>query len=403
MTSALSEVLRSRPILIVDDQPAAVELLRDMLEDRGFTSIHTTTRSAEAMDLCARIDPDIVLLDVQMPRPSGIEVLAAIRGSPPPLARVPVLVLTSDVAGETRLQALSTGASDFLLKPINLGEAALRITNLLALRTLQRQLEAEKASLEVRVQERTNALQATVAQLTAVDAERRKLLISLVKAQEEERRRIASDVHDDPLQIMAATRLRLGMFRAQLADAGPEVAANLEALETTVTDAVDRLRRLVFELHPHSLEELGLVPALQDYLRTTAADALQWRLDSRVQVELPSELSVILFRICQEALSNVRKHSQASEVTITLDEQAGGVLLRVRDNGHGFTATDRASSPMGHFGLQSMRERAEAAGDAGASRPRSERAPRSRLGCRPRTQPAGHERRTQGAQYRRDR
>jgi signal transduction histidine kinase len=359
---SLAQELRARPILIVDDQPAAVELLRDMLEDRGHTSIHTTTRSAEVMDLCARIDPDLVLLDVQMPRPSGLEVLAAIRSSPPPLAHVPVLVLTSDVAGETRLQALAAGASDFLLKPIGLTEAALRITNLLALRTLQRQLEAEKASLEARVVERTERLQATVAQLTAVDAERRRLLISLVKAQEEERRRIASDVHDDPLQIMAATRLRLGMLRAQLASVSPEVATNIEALERTVTDAIDRLRQLVFELHPRALQEAGLVLALEDYLRTTLAEALRWKLDSRLQVEPPDEVKVILFRIAQEALSNIRKHANASEVTISLDEQDGGVLLRVRDDGRGFTAGDRASGPMGHFGLQSMRERAEAAG-----------------------------------------
>jgi signal transduction histidine kinase len=362
MSSSLSEELRARPILIVDDQPAAVELLRDMLEDRGHTSIYTTTRSAEAMDLCARIDPDLVLLDVQMPPPSGIEVLTAIRASAPPLAHVPVLVLTSDIAGETRLQALAAGASDFLLKPIGLTEAALRITNLLALRTLQRQLEAEKVSLEARVQERTARLQTTVAELTAVDAERRRLLISLVKAQEEERRRIASEVHDDPLQIMAATRLRLGMLRAQLADASPDVAKDIEALEGTVTEAVDRLRRLVYELHPRSLQEAGLVPALEDYLRTTLAEALRWRLDARLQVEPPAEVKVILFRIAQEALSNVRKHARANEVTITLDEQDGGVLLRVKDDGQGFTAGDRASGPMGHFGLQSMRERAEAAG-----------------------------------------
>jgi signal transduction histidine kinase len=362
MSSSLTEELRSRPILIVDDQPEAVELLRDMLQDRGYTAIHTTTRSTEALELCARVDPDLVLLDVQMPRPSGIEVLTAIRSSRPPLAHVPVLMLTSDVAGETRLEALAAGASDFLLKPIGLTEAALRITNLLALRTLQRQLEAEKQSLEARVQERTQRLQSTVAQLTAVDAERRKLLISLVKAQEEERRRIASDVHDDPLQIMAATRLRLGMLRAQLADASPAVALNIAALEVTVTDAVDRLRRLVFELHPRSLEKVGLVPALEDYLRTTIADALQWRVDTRLAVELPAEVGVILFRIAQEALSNVRKHAQANEVTISLDEQDGGVRLRVRDNGHGFTADDRTSGSMGHFGLQSMRERAEAAG-----------------------------------------
>ncbi|MEA2147919.1 MAG: hypothetical protein QOG59_3506 [Solirubrobacteraceae bacterium] len=362
MTGSLSQELLTLPILIVDDQPAAVELLHDMLEQRGHSSIHTTTRSAEVLDLCARIDPDLVLLDVQMPRPSGIEVLTAIRASQPPLSHVPVLVLTSDVAGETRLQALAAGASDFLLKPIGLTEAALRITNLLALRTLQRQLEAEKASLEARVRERTERLQTTVAQLTAVDAERRRLLISLVKAQEEERRRIASDVHDDPLQIMAATRLRLGLLRAQLSAVSPEVAANIEALEGTVTDAVDRLRQLVFELHPRALQEAGLVPALQDYLRTTLADALRWSLDSRLQVELPAELGVILFRIAQEALSNVRKHANASEVTITLDEQDGGVLLAVRDDGQGFTAGDRAGGPMGHFGLQSMRERAEAAG-----------------------------------------
>lgn len=360
MTASLAEDLRARPILIVDDQPDAVELLHDMLLDRGHTSVHTTTHSAQVIDLCAAIDPDLVLLDMQMPRPSGLEVLNAIRASPPPLASVPVLVLTSDVAGETRLGALAAGASDFLLKPIGLSEAWLRITNLLELRVLQRRLQADKDSLEERVRERTERLQRTVAQLTAMDSERRRLLISLVQAQEEERRRIASDVHDDPLQVMLATRLRLGMLRAQLKD--PEPAGTVQAIEQTVGEAVDRLRRLVFELHPRSLQEVGLARALEDYLRTTNDETLRWQLDSRLQLELAPELQVIVFRIAQEALSNVRKHAHASEVTITLDEQDGGVWLRVQDNGQGFSAGDRAGGSIGHFGLQSMRERAEAAG-----------------------------------------
>jgi PAS domain S-box-containing protein len=196
--------------------------------------------------------------------------------------------------------------------------------------------------------------------LQRTDAHRRELLSRLVDAQEEERRRLAGEIHDDSVQIMSAVGVRLETLRRKLAD-GPH-ADSVEGLQRTVEESIGRLRHLLFELRPPALDREGLIPALHMLVQRIGPEPGQsFRIASELLAEPTPEARLVLYRIAQEALTNARKHSGPGEVTLSLDERDRGVVLRVRDQGGGFDPSASTMMP-GHIGLSSMRERAEMAG-----------------------------------------
>jgi signal transduction histidine kinase len=198
--------------------------------------------------------------------------------------------------------------------------------------------------------------------LRRLDEQRRFLLERLVTSQEEERRQLASDIHDDAIQAMVAVTLELQVLGGRLRD--PATNQLLERLKTNATDSVGRLRQLVFELHPPMLDQLGLAAALEQYARRASELAgFSVQVSNEVKVELPAEVRVLAYRIVQEALANVRAHAKAGRVAIRLEEADGGVLVRVSDDGIGFLPGEvERQQRRGHLGLVSMREQAAMAG-----------------------------------------
>jgi signal transduction histidine kinase len=198
--------------------------------------------------------------------------------------------------------------------------------------------------------------------LLRLDEQRRWLLGRMVQAQEEERRRIAGDIHDDAIQAITAARLRLALLRDRLDD--PEQRRRLEQAETALSSSLERLRTLVFDLRPAVLDEVGLCAALRQYLAETAAQAgVEASLRDDLGQEPPAEVRVIAYRIAQEALTNVRVHARATRVDVGLEEARGGLLLTIADDGVGFEPERAEAGPRpGHLGLTSMRERATMAG-----------------------------------------
>jgi PAS domain S-box-containing protein len=213
------------------------------------------------------------------------------------------------------------------------------------------------------VTERKNSEEATAAlvqDLRAGETQRRVLVARLVTAKEEESRRIAADIHDDSIQIMASAGMRLGVLARQVKE--PAQLESLRMLEQVVGEAITRLRRQMVDLRPVSLDGGGLVMVLEDYLDQCRQDLdMTFDFQSRLTGDLPAEIQITLFRIAQEALANVRKHAVARHVEIRLDEVAEGVALRITDDGIGM-ASPIEESPLGHLGLTGMRERAETAG-----------------------------------------
>jgi signal transduction histidine kinase len=187
--------------------------------------------------------------------------------------------------------------------------------------------------------------------------ERGKLLAHMVDAQEDERRRIAVDVHDDYLQSLTAVRMQLERLRDDLDS--PAQRESASRLVHDVSATTERMRGLVFDLRPPALDWAGLASALRLYLEETQERfAIGFRLDSRLDEEPPQEVRLIAYRIAQEAITNVVKHATASTVEVALAAREGGVHVTVRDDGRGVEAAPSSRS----FGLAAMRERAEAAG-----------------------------------------
>ena len=146
-------------VLIVDDAPPNVILLERMLENWGYTNVHGTTVSSEVPGICADTPPDLILLDLQMPKPDGFELMEILRPLTDGPPQIPVLILTADVTQATRQRALEAGARDFLSKPFDPIEVRLRISNLLETRRLQLDLLDQNRTLEDSVRERTADLE----------------------------------------------------------------------------------------------------------------------------------------------------------------------------------------------------------------------------------------------------
>jgi signal transduction histidine kinase len=353
--------LEQARLLVIDDEEANVRLLERILAASGFTNVISSTDAREACGLVESFDPDLLLLDLLMPHVDGFEVMRELRDTLPPDRYFPILVLTADATDGTKRRALAAGANDFLTKPFDATEVVLRIRNLLRTRFLHVELQRQNDELEERVRVRTEELSRAGDQLRATDTARRALLSRLVRAQEEERLKIAGDVHDDSVQIMTAVAMRLHLLRRTLTD--PDELAAMEKLELSVQEAIGRLRQLLFELRPSSLDRDGLASAIAEYgQQRLGDDPVIFRLDGSLVNEPPLEARTILYRVAQEAINNVKKHAKARTVSVSLAQRDGGIEISVRDDGVGFDTARVAQPVPGHLGILSMSERAEMAG-----------------------------------------
>lgn len=191
---------------------------------------------------------------------------------------------------------------------------------------------------------------------------RRRQIADIVSIQEQERRRLAGEIHDDALQAMAAVSMRLGMVSRRISD--PRERAVIEQLEASAREAVRRLRRLLAGLQPPELERYGLTAAVGSALERLERDfAIKCSLSGRLDWEPGHDTATVAFRIIQEALANARKHAEAARIDVALETTDGGVVARVTDDGVGFDPDAAFSAPgAGHLGLSAMRERARLAG-----------------------------------------
>jgi signal transduction histidine kinase len=190
---------------------------------------------------------------------------------------------------------------------------------------------------------------------------RRRLLADIVHAQEEERRRLAGDIHDDAVQAMTAVLLRIGLLGARLEK--PDQVSLVEELEMSIRDTIGRLRRLIAGLSPPELDRAGLAPAVRSALDELKHEfKIDYSLRNQLTREPGSEARTIAYRIIQEALANTRKHANASGVEVVLETEEHGLCTTVTDDGVGFDVEAAlAVVRPGHLGLKAMRERAELA------------------------------------------
>ncbi len=159
-----SAQLAKMKILVIDDEPVNVALLEEILVENEYTRFESVTDSKLALDVCKSFQPDLVLLDLMMAPPDGFAILESLRADAGDTF-LPVVILTADTNEETKRRALEAGATDFLLKPFNHVEVALRIRNLLKSRRAHQLLDNQRAALEDSVRNRTAELRASIAEL----------------------------------------------------------------------------------------------------------------------------------------------------------------------------------------------------------------------------------------------
>lgn len=197
----------------------------------------------------------------------------------------------------------------------------------------------------------------TGAELQSTRGELQALTASLLTAQEDERRRIAREIHDDLAQRTAALEMRAATLGETLGQAQPKALEHVKALRASIRELSDAMRALSHHLHPAILEDLGLEIALRRYAEEYGRlenISILFR-SSRVPRALPRAIGSGIYRIAQEALRNVAKHSASAVASISLSQVRGQMRLTVRDWGHGFDAAEVRYG--GGLGLISMQER----------------------------------------------
>jgi signal transduction histidine kinase len=296
-------------------------------EERGAQSVERGQQQGE---------PSVLALDGAPPE----KVVAEYGARPPSALRSTLYVFPLTYQGET--------VGQLLLAPRAPGESFSPADQRL-LRDLARQAGASVHAVQL-----SAALQARMAEL-------RRARERLVTAQEEERRRIQRDLHDGLGPVLASMRFRLEACLAQAPDDAPGLVEDLERLDALVGQASTDIRRLVHDLRPPALDQVGLVSALRQHVeRVRRETALDVRFEAEGLPTLAAAAEVTIYRAAQEALVNVHKHARASAVAIRLAPLGDALLLRIHDNGVGGALEGRRAE--GGHGLAGMRERAELLG-----------------------------------------
>ena len=349
-------------ILAVDDNEALRYSLVRSLRDAGY-QVTEARNGAEALAGAADL-PDLITLDVNLPDMHGFEVCRQIKSNPA-TAHIPVLHLSSTfVEPDARVQGLASGADAYLAEPIDRGELVATVAALLRLKsaeTMARQhaVIAESArhelaqineTLEKRVGERT-------AELKEANEGLRELSTRLLQTQDDERKRIARGLHDSVGQLLAAIQMNNGTIEKEVSKLGPVAVRALRENRSLVDQVMQSIRTISHLLHPPLLDELGIRSALGWYVEEFARrSGIEVKLECGSSVgRFSPELETAIFRVVQESLGNVHRHSGSSTATIRLTKKGRQVYLEVSDSGCGIPA-----EKLGHrtgIGIRGMRER----------------------------------------------
>ncbi len=234
---------------------------------------------------------------------------------------------------------------------------------------LQRRLQSLLQTIE-HAEHLANRLNVTLSYLTsdyedvgeAIDKTKLKQDYSLriIEAQEEERKRLSREIHDGPAQMMANVLLRSDLIERTYREKGPELAfQEIKSLKEMVRDALTEVRRIIYDLRPMALDDLGLIPTLRKYLETTQEynKGIKLSFESNGnEVRLPGNYETAIFRLVQEAITNAVRHGKASEIEVKVEWLKTHVNMIVKDNGTGF---DQSIVKNQSFGLLGMKERIE--------------------------------------------
>jgi two-component system, NarL family, sensor histidine kinase DegS len=184
--------------------------------------------------------------------------------------------------------------------------------------------------------------------------------LKIIEAQEEERKRLSREIHDGPAQTLAHVIIRSDLIEKVLKDRGIEAAIDeIRDFKKMVRSALYEVRRIIYDLRPMALDDLGLIPTLRKYLQTiedyNKGISISFTHIGK-EVRLPTRMEVAVFRLVQESVQNALKHAEASEIQVKTEMSNNQLLVMVKDNGKGFDTTVKKENA---FGLIGMKERVE--------------------------------------------
>ena len=338
-------------ILIVDDDPANQRALQAVLAPTGAHLV-TAGSGEEALRRVLEEDFAAILMDVRMPGIDGFTTASMIRERKRS-RYTPIIFLTAEHEDVTTMfRSYRAGAVDFIAKPVIPEVLRSKIAIFVGLNDMTRMLNAELA-------ERA----ATESRLRASEEKLRALAKHLESIREEERIRIAREVHDDLGQALTGLKFDLASFAKQFEADTPAVRQEKQnGLGASIDRIINSVRRISSGLRPEVLDEIGLAAAIEWQARE-----FQRRTGIRCTVEMPKsmsdpdqERSTALFRIFQELLTNVARHANATRVNAKLSDGEAAIALCVEDNGRGITHNE-IESPRS-LGFLGLRERVLAFG-----------------------------------------
>ncbi len=208
------------------------------------------------------------------------------------------------------------------------------------------------------------ALNTLIKQLREQNRQLKAISEQAINAQEDERKRIAQSLHDDTGQALSSLIISIDRINSQFTqDVNPEILNQLKSARTLAQSALSELRKIIYGLRPTLLDDLGLVPAIRWYARTILDEAgIRTSISAPVEDEkLPAQLTLTLFRISQEAINNILRHSKAQNASISIAQNNGEITLEIFDDGIGFNNQDVTKQAVSQqqWGLLGIQERVE--------------------------------------------
>ena len=299
-------------ILMVDDQPAKLLSYEVILAELGENLIKANS-GREALEHLLKEDVAVVLMDVSMPELDGFELADMIRQHPRFQKTAIIFISGVHLTDLDRLKGYQRGAVDYLSVPVN------------------PELLRAKVSVFADLHRKTQ-------QLEILNRELRTLSSSLIASQDDERRRIARELHDSLGQELSAAKMMTD--KIVIMNRSSESTNEAVEISNLIDHAIQQVRSISYLLHPPLLDEIGLQSALQFYLEGfTKRSGIEIVLEMKPQnfPRLAPEMETAFFRIVQEAVTNVFRHSGAREAWVTLLKEENRVVGTVRDNGKGIS------------------------------------------------------------------
>ena len=350
-------------ILSVDDNDAIRYSFTRYLREDGYDVIEAKT-GEQALEM-ARQDPALITLDINLPDIDGYEICRRLKDDPA-TRDIPVLhISASFVDATSRARGLEGGADAYLAEPIDRMELLATVKALLRMRQAQREVRRQAAEAELarkELQEANDTLEIRVRLRTAeLERERREvqdLSSQLLQAQDAERRRISRELHDSTGQLLVAITMNLARLKAEQIWSNPGAEALVNDTSSMVDEMSRQIRTMSYLLHPPLLDEAGLLSAVNWYIKGfSTRSSIEVTFECSELGRLPEELEITLFRLIQESLTNIHRHSGSQTALIRLKREETGVKLEVIDHGKGFAspkdAVDaRSKSGVGILGMK---------------------------------------------------